>query len=82
MTDSPSQAETILRAHVRAALRNAGLSQAEAARTLGLSAKHMCQMLTGRAPLSLAWAERILALCGMRPVITLQPHTTDQTPED
>jgi len=45
-------------------LRTAGLSQAEAARRLGITAKHMNQMLTGKAPLSLAWADQIAALCG------------------
>lgn len=62
-----------LRTQTRAALIEAGISQAAAARTLGLSAKHMCQMLTGRAHLTLAHAERILALCGMRPVIAVRP---------
>lgn len=55
-----------LRAQVRSALDEAGLSQAEAARRLGISTKHMSQMLTGRAVLTLMWAEKILALCGQR----------------
>lgn len=55
-----------LRAQVRSALDGAGLSQAEAARRLGISTKHMSQMLTGRAVLTLMWAEKILALCGQR----------------
>jgi DNA-binding XRE family transcriptional regulator len=55
-----------LRAQVRAALDAAGLSQAEAARRIGVSTKHMSQMLTGRAVLTLMWAEKILALCGQR----------------
>jgi hypothetical protein len=33
---------------------------------LGVSKKHLCQMLTGRAPLTLDWAEQIVALCEMR----------------
>lgn len=45
-------------------LRSARLSQAEAARRLGLSAKHLNQMLTGRAPLSVEWADQIADLCG------------------
>lgn len=53
-----------LRVVVREALTNARISQAKAARQLGLSAKHMSQMLTGRATLTLEWAEQILALCG------------------
>ncbi len=59
-------AEESLRRQVRAALEAARMSQAEAARELGVSTKHLCQMLTGRAPLSLEWAERIVALCEMR----------------
>jgi plasmid maintenance system antidote protein VapI len=59
-----------LRNQTRAALKSAGISQASAARALDLSAKHMCQMLTGRARLTLAHAEDILALCGVRLVIT------------
>lgn len=55
-----------LRAQVKAALDAASLSQAEASRRLGLSTKHMNQMLTGKATLTLGWAEKILALCGQR----------------
>ncbi len=65
--------EDVLRAHVRVALAEAGISQAEAARLLGLSTKHLCQMLTGRAPLSLAWADQLLGLCGKRVTIRLEP---------
>ncbi|MEU3507693.1 helix-turn-helix transcriptional regulator [Streptomyces longwoodensis] len=62
-------AEEQLRTQVRAALTRAQISQAEACRRLGLSTKHMNMMLTGRATLTLDWAERILALCGKRLVI-------------
>lgn len=55
-----------LREQVKRALERAQVSQAEAARRLGLSAKHMSQMLTGKALLTLGWAEKILALCGQR----------------
>lgn len=55
-----------LRTAVLIALAQAGISQAEAARQLGLSTKHTNQMLTGRAILTLDWAERLLALCGKR----------------
>ncbi|MFG2352621.1 helix-turn-helix domain-containing protein [Streptomyces sp. NPDC048521] len=64
-------AEQDLRAQVAAALLTRGISQAEAARRLGLSNKHVNQMLTGRAVLTIPWAERILALTGMRLVISL-----------
>jgi DNA-binding transcriptional regulator YdaS (Cro superfamily) len=63
-------AEDELRTQVRATLVATGTSQAEISRRLGLSTKHLNQMLTGRAPLSLGWAEAILAICGMRLVIS------------
>jgi plasmid maintenance system antidote protein VapI len=59
-------AEDSLRGQVRAALEAVGVSQASVAWELGVSTKHLCQMLTGQAPLSLEWAERIVALCEMR----------------
>jgi plasmid maintenance system antidote protein VapI len=65
---------------IRAALDDAGISQAEACRQLGLSTKHMCHMLTGAAHLSLAWAERILALCGWRLVIALETLPKEPRP--
>jgi transcriptional regulator with XRE-family HTH domain len=68
-----TDAEGVLRAHVRAALRNAGLSQASAASDLGISQKHLSQMLTGRATLTLPWAEELLALCGVRLVLDTAP---------
>jgi plasmid maintenance system antidote protein VapI len=58
-----------LRAVLADELRAARVSQAEAARRLGISAKHMSQMLTGRAPLSLAWADEIAAVCGRELVV-------------
>lgn len=58
-----------LRLQVASALALSNISQAQAARDLGLSNKHLNQMITGRAVLTLDWAERILALCGMRLVI-------------
>jgi hypothetical protein len=66
-------AEDQLRAHVRAALEAAGLSQAEASRQLGCTTKHMSMMLTGRATLTLTWAEGILGLCGHSLVIGTRP---------
>ncbi|MFI9244183.1 helix-turn-helix domain-containing protein [Streptomyces sp. NPDC053086] len=68
-------AEQDLRTQVAAALLTHGISQAEAARRLGLSNKHVNQMLTGRAVLTIPWAERILALTGMRLVISLAHDT-------
>lgn len=70
-------AEESMRTQVRAALETAGISQAEACRQLGCSTKHLNQMLTGKAPLGLDWAERILALCGMRLVVLALTGTAD-----
>ena len=70
-------AEESMRTQVRAALEAAGISQAEACRRLGVSTKHLNQMLTGKAPISLDWAERILALCGMRLVVLVLTGTDD-----
>lgn len=58
--------EESLREQVRVALADTQISQAAVARELGVSKKHLCQMLTGRAPLTLDWAEQIVALCEMR----------------
>jgi hypothetical protein len=63
--DSPS-AQDNLRAQVRAALAEAGVTPASAATSLGLSAEYLGQMLSGKAVLTLGWAEQILALCGQR----------------
>lgn len=73
-------ADAQLRAQVKAALALNGLSQAQAARSLGLSNKHLNQMITGRAVLTLAWAERILALCGMRIVVSIHLADLEPTP--
>jgi plasmid maintenance system antidote protein VapI len=73
-------AEEDLRVQVRAALERTGISQAEASRRLGLSTKHTNQMITGRAPMPLQWADRILTLCGMRLVIGIQLVDTEEQP--
>lgn len=70
-------AEDQLRVHVRAVLGAAGLSQAEVCRQLGCSTKHLNQMLTGRATLTLTWAEGILGLCGHSLVIGTRPDEQD-----
>jgi transcriptional regulator with XRE-family HTH domain len=71
MTDAQAQ----LRQQTRAALAEAGLSQAEASRRLGVSTKHLSHMLTGRAPLTLDWAERLLALCDHRLLVAAVAET-------
>lgn len=70
MTDLP--ADDRLRALVRQALTDAHISQAEIARQLGVSTKHLSHMLTGRAHLTLTWAEGILGLCGMNLQLSTQ----------
>lgn len=73
-------AEEQLRTEVRSALACARLSQAEACRQLGLSTKYMNQMLMGHAPLTLRWAEKIVALCGARVLVyvTAPPGAADR----
>lgn len=71
MTDLP--ADDRLRALVRQALTDARISQAEVARQLGVSTKHLSHMLTGRAHLTLTWAEGILGLCGMNLQLAVKP---------
>ena len=75
MTDQ--SAEDQLRTHTRAAVEASALSQAEIARQLGLSTKHLSMMLTGKSPLSLTWAEGILGLCGHSLVIGTRPDETE-----
>lgn len=76
MTD----AEHALRAQVRAALAATRISQAETCRELGLSTKHLNMMLTGKATLTLEWAERIVALCGKRvEVLVLNGRTGEDS---
>lgn len=79
MSDRPT-AEDDLRAQVRAELARANLSQAEACRQLGVSTKHLNMMLKGHAPLTLPWAEKILALTGARVLVhaTVPPGQPDR----
>jgi ribosome-binding protein aMBF1 (putative translation factor) len=72
--DAPGHGlEEVLRANVRTVLIQSGLSQAAIARQLGITAKHLSQMLTGRATLTVRWAERIASVCGWELVITSRP---------
>ncbi|KAB1979249.1 helix-turn-helix domain-containing protein [Streptomyces triticiradicis] len=72
MTTLPADEQ--LRTQTRAAVQQAPISQAEIARQLGVSTKHLNQMLLGHAPLSLIWAEGILGLCGMEVEVTVRPE--------
>ncbi|MFI0822242.1 helix-turn-helix domain-containing protein [Streptomyces sp. NPDC021098] len=61
-----ADAQDSLHEQVRAAVKASGLKQVWIAERLSTSEKHLSQLLTGRAPMSLEWAEQILALCGKR----------------
>lgn len=63
-----------LRNLVRAELRHSGWNQAEIAAELGLSQKHISQVLTGRAGLSVDLAAAILFVCGRRLEFATTPH--------
>lgn len=64
--------EDELRHLVHQALTAAGLTQAEAARKLGISTKHLHMMLSGGSTLSLQRAEQLLALCGQKLALRLE----------
>ena len=55
-----------VRAEIRTALHDTRTSQAELSRTLGMSTKHVSQVLTGKAALSLELAEAMLGALGYR----------------
>jgi len=58
-----------LRGEILVALHTTSTSQAELARRLGLSNKHVSQVLTGKAALSCDLADAMLAAMGRRPVV-------------
>jgi antitoxin component HigA of HigAB toxin-antitoxin module len=64
-----------LHEQVRDAVKASGLKQTWMARQLGVSEKHLSQLLTGRAVLTLEWAQRILELCGMELVVSIRPRS-------
>lgn len=53
-----------VRDQIRLALRIADVTQAELGRRLGLSPKHLSQMLTGKSAISLDMAEKMLREIG------------------
>ena len=59
-----------VREQIRLALRITDVSQAELGRRLGISPKHISQMLTGRVAISLDMAERILSAVGYTLVVS------------
>ena len=68
-------ADDDLRTQVRAALKASGLKQAAIAARLGVTEKHLSQMLTGRVRLPVRWADAILAECGSALRFTVEPGT-------
>lgn len=80
MTQLPAgtnEADEELRKALRHALKAAGIRQAHAAQALGITPKHISQMLTGKCGLSLHWAQQIAAITGHR--IDLVPADREQT---
>lgn len=73
-------AEESLRVQVRAALTASGLKQIWIADKLGISQKHLSQLLTGRVRLTLGRAQEIAALCGARVLVfvTAPPGAVDR----
>jgi len=63
-----------LLAEVRAAVAASGLTRASIANQLHVGNKHLSFLLTGRARMSVEWAERILGLCGLELVLTVRPR--------
>lgn len=70
MADSTSE---MLRKLLRAALKASGRKQIWIAEQLHISPKHLSQMLTGHAELTLGWAQRIAVLCDHKIDITVAP---------
>jgi DNA-binding PadR family transcriptional regulator len=75
LPSTASGLEDELRHLVRRALATAGLAQAEAARQVGISTKHLHMMLSGGSALSLQRAEQLLALCGQKLALHLKEAT-------
>jgi len=66
--------QTSLLVQVQEAVRESGLKQKWIAVRLHTGEKHLSHLLNGRASMTLEWAERILALCGMELVVTVRPR--------
>lgn len=64
---------SVLRNQIRATIKASGIKQIWIAQQLGISQKHLSQMLTGRVALTLDWAQRIAALCGYKVTVIVEP---------
>ena len=67
-----------LRGEILVALHTTGTSQAELARRLHLSQKHVSQVLTGKAALSADLADLMLAAMGRRPVVRTEERVENE----
>ncbi|MGW0948493.1 helix-turn-helix transcriptional regulator [Streptomyces sp. NPDC002623] len=65
--------QTELNEQVREAVKASGLKQTWMAGRLGVSEKHLSQLLTGRMVMTVYWAQQILNLCGMELVVSVRP---------
>lgn len=74
MADRPTAADD-LRTQVRDAIHTSGRAQIILATELGISEKHLSQMLIGKARLTIEWAEKILHACGGDLHLTVIPGT-------
>ncbi|MCI3277593.1 helix-turn-helix domain-containing protein [Streptomyces cylindrosporus] len=72
--------EDQLRTEVHIALTTSRITQAAAAKELGLSEKHVSQLLTGLAPMSLRRAQQFLRLCGLTLTLAINAHPADGHP--
>lgn len=66
-------AERRLRDEIRDLLFASDITQKDLAEQLGITQKHMSQMITGRAHLNLEMAEKILAILGHVVSIQIEP---------
>lgn len=67
-----SQSEA-LRTTVRELVRESGLKQAFIAERIGITEKHMSQMLLGKAALTVDWAQRIVDVCRVPLRLNIEP---------
>jgi plasmid maintenance system antidote protein VapI len=74
-----AQIEERLRNDIRHAIIQSGAVQADLAAELGITEKHLSHMLTGRAQFTLAWADRIAALCGRQVVVLVLNAAREET---
>jgi AraC-like DNA-binding protein len=84
LLDAQGAAKESLRGQINYLLGASGIKQTWIAGRLGVSEKHLSQILTGQLELTLDWAQRIAALCGHTVSVTVteqaQQATTQEKP--